>query len=506
MMWRWFLCLGLLLASLCGWLWWQDHVARSLATVLLGLLWLSLGIVLWWLRRPGLRLSLRWLLLPFLLGLLALLPALLLRYEGSADGSAWPQLVWRWRGRDLPHWAAPTARPALPSAAVAIRAQWPRFMGPQGDGQLGPAEFALDWAAHPPRELWRQPMGEGWSGFAVAAGRAFTQEQRGAMECVSCYALENGQLLWLREVDRRFDEPLGGAGPRATPTLDVERGVLYAMGATGLLQCLRLADGQLVWQREVLKEAGSQGNLTWAMSGSPLHIGDLVLVGAGAGGHSLLAFDAASGALRWRAGQGGGNYASPMLMDLGGQRQVVQVEASSVAGFALADGRCLWRHDWPGSFPKVAQPLRVRDQQLLVSASYGMGCALLEMKTGQPKPEALWRGKFPRTKFSSAQWVGGVICGLDEGMLCAVSANDGERLWRQERLGFGQQLALQPDLLLVQAERGEVVLLRIAASGPTRLGEIKALSSKTWNPPALAGRFLLVRNDREAVAYELAAP
>jgi outer membrane protein assembly factor BamB len=61
-------------------------------------------------------------------------------------------------------------------------------------------------------------------------------------------------------------------------------------------------------------------------------------------------------------------------------------------------------------------------------------------------------------------------------------------------------------LLLVQAERGEVVLLRIAASGPTRLGEIKALSSKTWNPPALAGRFLLVRNDREAVAYELAAP
>jgi outer membrane protein assembly factor BamB len=156
--------------------------------------------------------------------------------------------------------------------------------------------------------------------------------------------------------------------------------------------------------------------------------------------------------------------------------------------------------------PKASQPVMVGADRVLVSAGYGMGCLLLQIKPGQSnqlEAEELWSHLRLKTQFNSVAQREGHLYGLDDGRLCCLEVASGERLWKEGRFGSGQSL-LVDDLVIVQSESGAVHLAAAQPSGYEELGRVEALSSKTWNHPVLAGRFLLLRNDREAVCYELA--
>lgn len=495
--------LTLILGGFSAWLWLNDHVMRSLSVIFLLPLWLLL-IGLWWaLRKGGVRLK--------RFGVVAACIAVffgLFRYDGSADGSAFPSLAFRWQKKvSLPelHNIAGTAPP---SAAPAGVADMPRFLGVKGDGVLPQPDWQTDWKAHPPREVWRIEVGDGWSGFAVAGSRAITQEQRGEEECVTCYDITTGMLLWSHADKTLFDEAMGGIGPRATPTVDAAVGAVFTLGANGLLHCLDLSTGAVRWSREVLKDVEAVKNQQWGKSASPLLAGDSVICSGGEGGASLIAYRRGDGEVAWKGGDDGGSYSSPVLLTLAGREQIVNVNNSSVTGHEPATGAVLWRFDWPGGFPKVGQPVQVSPGRILLTSSYGVKCHLLEIKAdneGKLDVVSLWKSSAPRTKFSSASVFGMHAYASDEGTFCCIDLATGERNWREGRYGFGQQIRVGDTWMLVQAEKGFVALVK---ANPQRLAEVsrlEALSSKTWNPPTLAGRWLLVRNDREAVCYELPA-
>lgn len=508
---------GLIGGIALGLIAWQEgtaHMARGFAVPIIVLL-AVLSLALWWAaaRHP----SRKWRLLMVVLsaGALGWAAPQVLRYEGSADGTARPKLVWRWAAsRESRSLSAevPTARAGAPLVMPTGAAAWPRFMGADGDGRVPQVNWATDWAQQPPREVWRVEVGQGWSGFTVADGRAFTMEQRGEEECVSAYGLETGELLWLHRRPVRFDEPLGGQGPRATPTLDAARGCLYAQGATGLLHCLDMATGAVRWSRDVLADTDGR-NLTYAKSNAPLLVGDRVIVSGGKGGATLIAYRAEDGEPVWQSGTDAASYASPVLRSLGGVDQVVSVNATSVTGHEPSSGALLWTFDWPGNLPKVGQPIPVGADQLLVTSGYGMKSHLIEIRRGAADAgkkagftaAARWTASTPRTKFSSASVVGDHLYGIDEGTLVCARLDNGERVWRSGRYGYGPHLHCGQDLLLIQSEPGAVVLVKAEPAGLKELARLEALSSKTWNPPALAGRWLLVRNDQEAVCYELPA-
>lgn len=185
--------------------------------------------------------------------------------------------------------------------------------------------------------------------------------------------------------------------------------------------------------------------------------------------------------------------------------QIVSVNAKDVTGHNPSTGEQLWRFDWPGKFPKVAQPLLVDDDLLLVTASYGVGSHLLKVQKQDEgwTVDRVWKTTRMKTKFSSASLLGGYAYGLDEGIMACIDLKTGKKVWKGGRYGFGQQL-LVGDRLLVQAEQGGLVILKADPSGHEELAQVKALSHMTWNVPTLAGRYLLVRNDREVVCYRLA--
>jgi outer membrane protein assembly factor BamB len=445
-----------------------------------------------------------------------------LRYEGSAGGSSFPRFTWVWeKTPSLPDPVALTTPAREGSVTVnetIPQEELPDFLGPGRDGMRDDLPFHPDWATHPPEVLWRRSIGRGWSGFVVSGRRAVTQQQVGDDEHITCLDLLTGADLWhhrdpqvrlLLERAENSGASMGGDGPRSTPALS--GGKVYAMGATGIINCLELETGRLLWSRHLLRELGG-GIQRWGMATSPLVLPDgkgIVFAGPERPGPTLVAVDPLTGETVWIYKGGGASYSSPRLMTFGGILQVVSINAADVSGIDPASGAELWRHPWPGKFPKVAQPVAYGKDGLLVTASYGAGSLLLQVtraKSGGPfTVEQKWKTTRLKTKFSSPAILGDYAYGLDEGRLACIDLATGERIWKNEKFGFGQQLLFK-DRLLVQTEPGDVVVGRLGPGGFQEEGRLAALNSMTWNTPAVAGPYLLVRNDREAVCYRLPPP
>ena len=169
--------------------------------------------------------------------------------------------------------------------------EWPAFRGADHQARQRGVKFATNWDVNPPELIWKIAVGPAWSSFVVAGDMLFTQEQRGKMEAVTCYSALTGQELWIQEIESRFDDPLGGPGPRATPTL--ANGQLFAMGAQGYLLRLNPISGEIVWKQDLRKVAGREPPI-WGFSSSPLVTQNVVIVHAGgASDKGILAFDRA---------------------------------------------------------------------------------------------------------------------------------------------------------------------------------------------------------------------
>jgi outer membrane protein assembly factor BamB len=396
---------------------------------------------------------------------------------------------------------------------------FPGFLGPRRDNAVRDVRLVLDWDAKPPKLLWKTNVGAGFSGFAIVGDYAFTQEQRGSQETVTCYELKTGRLAWIHGDDVSFTTEFGGGdGPRSTPT--IADGRVYSMGARGLLNCLDARTGKPLWSHDVLAEHGARVT-QWGKADSPLVVGDLVLVTGGGGkGPALLAFDRTYGELKWSSAwnDSGGtisdSYASPALAKVGGVEQVLNVEDRGVASYAL-DGRRLWRFDWPWALaihPKVAQPVFFPDAaggaggSVLITSGYSSGSAMFRVKTDSPgdfRTEVLWQNENLRTKFCNVVVQGDYIYGLDDTILACVDRRSGERKWKKGRYGHGQ-IMLVGEAIVVLTEAGEMALVEARPDRHVELGQRPALGDRTWNAPAFSAPYLLIRNDREAACYELA--
>jgi outer membrane protein assembly factor BamB len=481
-----------------------DGMSRNLNTLLTVVVSLVL-LVIWWLFLSGLRWRVRLTVLGVVV-LCALGFKLLTRTDGSHGGNGKPRIVWRWtpgRSGDVGKFET-TGRVKAASKPEAA-SDYPGYLGRDRSGVIVEMHLERDWTGHPPQELWRRPIGLGWSAFATSGPYAFTQEQRGENELVVCYELATGVPLWSHTNRVRFSEPMGGDGPRATPT--VAGGKVYALGATGILDCLDTASGKLIWTHETLKDNGLP-NTYFGKTSSPLLVDDLVVVTGGMSKKStLLAFRCADGSPAWQSGTDEASFTSPTIVTLDGIRQILSVNASSVTGNDPKDGRVLWEYEWPGKLPKCAQPVALDGGRIFVSASFNAGCLLLLVKKapdGRFTAAEIWKNRNLKSEFSNVVARDGFLYGLDDGILACIEVATGERKWKDGRYGHGQVL-LVGDLLLVQTEQGPVALVEADPSGYREVAKLSTLGAKTWNTPALAGDFLLVRNDQEAACYRLPA-
>jgi outer membrane protein assembly factor BamB len=513
--------------------------AQFMLSYILGVFFACFALAAWALIADRVNGNRRWMALAASMLLIGWLPVTLMRFEGvQGAGGFVMHARWTPTPEDLllaqgpeplkPLPPAPvavaepvtavTAAPEIPTAAPAAPvekkvetpapivegpAEWPGFRGQNRDSVVRNVRINTDWATSPPVQMWRRPVGPGWSSFSVRGDLLYTQEQRGNEEIVACYRVSTGEPVWRHADPVRFYESNGGAGPRSTPTIDKDR--VYSMGATGILNALDARTGRKIWSHETSKETSREVPF-WGISSSPLVVDDVVIVSVGG---TLAGYDAAGGKHVWTGPLHGGSYSSPHLVTIDGVTQVVILSAPGVVSVNPADGKLLWDYKYEGG--AIIQPAVTDDGDILInamSAMGGVGTRRLAIKHDANgwQPEERWTTNGMKPYFNDYVVHKGHVYGFDNNILACIDLADGKRKWKGGRYGNGQMLLLaDQDLLLITSEEGELALVSATTDQYKEIAKMPLFDEKTWNHPVVVGNVLLVRNGVEMAAFRLGA-
>ena len=435
----------------------------------------------------------------------------LIRFDG-VYGNMVAEMPWRWAPTDEELFQASRSTPqALPVSHVDVvkPGDWPSFRGPGRDGRLTGVKLAANWNQYPPKLLWKQPVGPGWSSFAVVGSRAFTQMQwESDKEGVVCLHAETGKVLWVHTDPDRFYEKVAGAGPRATPTF--HEGKIYALGATGKLNCLDAASGAAIWSVDIT-DLGKDTKAKvpdWGFASSPLvHDGVVTVFVGGPDGKSVVAYDAANGQTKWYAGEGQLSYCSPQLAKLAGGEQLLIATDAGLFALQPKGGQLLWKHSWPvENVARIVQPAIVSETDVLIGTGMDKGTRRLHVTqaNGSWTSAEVWTTRKICPYYNDMVIYQDHLYGFNGEFLTCVALKDGKPQWKERGYGNGQVLLLADQgTLLVLSEQGEVALVEATPSELRELCRFQALEGKTWNHPVVANGKLFVRNGKEAACFAL---
>lgn len=396
-------------------------------------------------------------------------------------------------------------------------ADWPQYRGPNHDGTS--AERILkQWPAQGPRQLWKKPLPDGFSSFAVSQGRVFTGVKRVVdgtpMEVFVALDADTGTELWARPVG---PSPPGrgagnGDGPRSTPAADGEH--VYVLSAYLALHCLRADDGSVVWKRDLLEEFG--GELPdYQAAASPLVAGELVLVNGPAGGEGQKFFGLAKsdGRTVWERPSPKLTHSTPLLTTLHGVRQAVFFTTGGAVAVVPESGQELWRYTYDVRVPTAITPV-IGGDILYHSAGYSIGARAARItKSGESFGVAqLWRKSNELINFwSTPVYHQGHLYGLyghDYGVsapLKCVELATGTEKWSEPNFGPGQVLLVDGTILLLTAD-GKLILVAPNPERYQELARFKALRGTCWNAPAVSQGRIYARSNVEGVALDVRVP
>jgi outer membrane protein assembly factor BamB len=390
-----------------------------------------------------------------------------------------------------------------------LGADWPQWRGQGRDNvwsQKGlPARLPEKLTAR-----WQKPIGGGFGGIAVAAGRVYVMDRLTSpreVERVQCLEAATGKQLWAHEYAVRYGKLDYGNGPRATPT--VHAGKVYTLGALGHLYCLAARSGKVLWLHDTVKEF--KGRVpTWGHACSPLVDGKrLVVQVGGEGGAGLLALDLETGKEVWRSLDDPPGYSSPVIVDTGKWRQLVYFTPRHVVGLEPATGKEFWRVPFDGIQYDVSISDVVYADGVLLASNYWSGSKAIHLDEQGRNPTVVWEGKALSLLMSTPLVRTKHVYALDrfKGLKC-LEMRTGKVVWEGEHVtprGTNPHASLVwvgGDRALILNTPGELLMVELTPKGLKHLGRA-AVVGKTWAHPGFADGCVIARNDKEIVCVPL---
>jgi outer membrane protein assembly factor BamB len=411
---------------------------------------------------------------------------------------------------------------ALLTPAHRVRAaapsEWTQWGGPTRDFMSDAKGLATAWPAGGPRKIWSRALGEGHSSILVENGRLYTMYRpigmlslvrRSQEEVVTALDAATGKTLW----EFRYPSPTDdldfsqGAGPHSTPL--IVGNLLYATSTRKELFALNKATGKKVWSHDFMKEydAPSPGR---GYSCSPLVYNGTIIVTMGGPGQSVAAFNQQTGALVWKAGEFQSAPASPILIDVDGQQQLVLFAGESVAGLDPSNGRTLWtrghKTDWGLN---ISTPVwSPSDHLLFVSSAYSTGSRAIELRQvgGTTTTSEKWFSRRMRVHIGTVIRLGDYAYGssgdFGPAFISAIDMKTGNVVW-QDRSFARAQLLYADGKAIVLDEDGNLGLATLAPQGLKVLAKAPAMEHLSWTPPTLVGTTLYARDRKTIAAFNL---
>jgi outer membrane protein assembly factor BamB len=387
---------------------------------------------------------------------------------------------------------------------------WPQWRGPNRTDVSTETGLLKDWPKDGPPLGWKVTgLGEGFSTPSVAAGRVFLMGNVGKDECVIALSEEDGSQLWSTKIGPA-GEAGGFKGPRSTPTVDGDR--LYALGVKGELVCCNVADGAIVWHKNLPKDfAGSVGG--WGYCESPLIDGDTLICTPG-GKTSLAKLNKKDGSEVWRAAVKGNDqaaYSSAIIAELGGVKQYIQFMTRGVVAVAADDGKYLWRYDRPANGTANCSTPIQRDDVVFAASSYGCGGGLAQVSKdsdGKFTAEQVYDTKKMKNHHGGMVLIGDYVYGSDEGLLTCLEFKTGKVKWDDRAPGKGSITAAEGRLYYRNEGSGDVFLVEATPDKYIQHGKLKQPKRSghaAWPHPVIANGKLYLRDQDMMFVYDLRA-
>lgn len=381
---------------------------------------------------------------------------------------------------------------------------WPRWLGPQGDGISRETVSVEKWSRSGPRQVWATKVGVGHSSPVAADGRVYLFHLAGGRDNLTCFDAENGKVIWNQSYYGGWTKNYNGT--RATPTIVKDENRIYTLGGAGHLVCRELDTGKPVWALDVLKATSSRP-LEWGAASSPLIVGNRIYVQGGEGGALALAVDKRTGQPAWQSqARDKGGYAHIIMVDVSGEPQLIVFGGKAVYGLDPDKGRTLWSEPWHTQYDVNAATPIYRNGHLFVSSEYNHGCMMLRLEPHGAKK--LWEKRDIQCKFQPPILDGEHLYANSAGTLKCMSWPDGKIVWackdRKLNLGAGGSMVRVGDKLITLSERGKLSLVHATPEGIKPLGQVQQFDARdVWSTPLLYGGRLYAKGGEELACLDL---
>jgi len=391
-------------------------------------------------------------------------------------------------------------------SALASAQDWNQWRGPARTGAAVGFKAPAAWPDRP-KQMWKVQAGSGHASPIVAEGRVYLLSRIGEQETVTAWDLGTGKEIWRQAYDAPYQmHPAAtahGKGPKSTPVHD--RGRLYTFGIGGILSAWQAQDGRLLWRRDFRKDFPSTSP-DFGVSMSPIVAGSLLIVHAGGSGNgALMALEVASGDAKWSWKGDGPAYASPVIAEFGGTRQVITQSQRRIIGLSLTNGRLLWEIPFTTEFEQnIVTPVVVNDLVVYSGISRPTTAVRITQLQGRWQTEQVWQNADVPMYMSSPVESGGHLFGLtnrNRGQFFCIDARTGKTMWTTRgREAENAALVTAGGLVMAATTEGELV---IARNSPKQFDVVKRYTvaeSPVWAHPAPVGTGVLIK-DALTLAY-----
>lgn len=396
----------------------------------------------------------------------------------------------------------------LSSTLCLQAADWPTFRGADRMDVSRETGLLKKWPSEGPKLAWlNKDAGLGYGGYSIVGGTLYTMGSRDVVEYVIAVDAATGKEKWAVEAGALLTNDWGN-GPRGTPTIDGNN--LYALSGKGTLVCLNAADGKELWRASMTDLGGKVPQ--WGYTESPLVEGNLVICTPGGSEGTLAAFDKSTGKVVWRSKEwtDPAQYASCIVAPHNGARQIIQMTMQSVAGVDAADGKLLWKVEFPGKVAVIPTPI-FRDGQVFVAAGYGVGCKSFQIEAGN-KIKDLYANTNMINHHGGVILFGDHLYGYSDkaGWTC-MDFKTGEVKWTDKKLGKGAIHCADGMLYLLDEATGTVALIEASPKGWEEKGRFvltpqttqRKPKGKIWTHPVVSNGKLFLRDQELLFCFDV---
>lgn len=378
---------------------------------------------------------------------------------------------------------------------------WARLWGAEGTGAAAagrpvPSSPRL-------REVWRRPLGSGFSALSIAGPRAYTGVSEGPDDFLAALDPATGRTLWRTRLGEAYRGHDGSKdGPLSTPAAAGTR--VFMVGPRGVLLAADAASGRELWRVDLAKDLAAPAPF-YGFGTSPLVVGERVFVSVGGETHNLCAFDAASGRRLWSVAHSKkSGYGSPVRATIAGEAQVLVLAGDLAYGVRPEDGALRWSHPtgWRGesSRPPVVLP----GDRVLLPGEEESKLLQLTAAPGRLAARELWASPRLKGGFGPTVFHDGRIFGMNGAYLVCLDPATAEVVWRH-KVYSGSLVLVDGHAVILGDGSGDLRIGRLTPQGfEERLTRpVFNAGAASYTGPSLAGTRLYLRNVEEAVALEL---